>query len=200
VKPSSDTRRHLADKVLPVLAVAGLALGASACGGSKSATSTDPSTSSSSTTSSSTTSTTAPRQPCTSDHLEAAAAAEYPGSTVEDVTCSAAFAVATLQSGRLSGGAGMAFFGTGADGAWALLKVGPVNGDLSADLPAGLPASLPNGWKSRYEARINQPTTPSSWDNAADGAPPPTEPPTTEPPPTDPPVTDAPPEEPPPTE
>jgi ABC-type glycerol-3-phosphate transport system substrate-binding protein len=200
VKHSLDARRLVAGRVLPVLTVVGLAVGASACGGSKSAVSADSSTTSTSTTSSSTTSTTAPRQPCTPDHLAAAAAAEYPGATVEDVTCSAAFAVATLQSGRLSGGSGMAFFGTGPDGAWALLRVGPVDGDLNADLPAGLPASLPNGWKSRYDARINKPTTPSSWDNSADGAPAPTEPPTTEPPPTDPPPTDAPPEDPAPSE
>jgi hypothetical protein len=190
---STSKRSVLIRKVLPALAMGSLVFGVSACGGgSENAASTDSSTTSSST-SSSTTSTTAPKKPCTPTNLEAASAAEYPSSTVEDITCSAAFAVATLQSGRLAGGSGMAFFGTGPDGTWALLRVAPVTADPNADLPAGLPASLPNGWKSRYEARVNSPPTTSNQEYV--NVPPPTAttaPPTTEPPPEEVPVEEPP--------
>ncbi len=194
-------RAVLVRKVLPAVAIGSLVFGASACGGSKKEASAD-SSSTSSTASTSTTSTTAPRKPCTPGNLEAAAATEYPSSTVDDVTCSAAFAVATLQSGRLSGGSGMAFFGMGPDGTWALLRVAPVTSDLTADLPAGLPASLPNGWKSRYDARVNTPAPKGQGEANGDYQPfvdPPTTT-TTEPPTTEPPPEQAPPEEPAPTE
>lgn len=195
----TSKRSVLVRKALPALAIASLVFGVSACGGgSKTAASTD-SSSTSSSTSASTTSTTAPKKPCTPANLEAASATEYPSSTVEDATCSAAFAVATLESGRLSGGSGMAFFGVGPDGNWALLRVAPLSSDLNADLPAGLPASLPNGWKSRYEARINKPAAPTQGEADGDYLPfvePPTTT-TTAPPPTEPPPEEVPVEEPP---
>jgi ABC-type glycerol-3-phosphate transport system substrate-binding protein len=191
----TSTVGSLTRKVAPALMLATVLLGLTACGGgSKTETSADTSSTVSSTTSSSTTSTTAPRQACTTDNLLAATAAEYPGAEINDVTCSAAFAVATLVTSR---GTNVAFFGAQADGTWALLNLGGVSADLAGLTPAGVPESLTIGWKSRYESRINGPSNAMPEDLVDDGLPPSTEPPPTEPPPpeTEPPAEEPAPEE-----
>lgn len=194
----TSTALSLGRKVAPALVVGAIVFGLSACGGSKAETSAGSSSSVSSTTSSSTTSTTAPRQACTPANLIAAAAAQYPGALVNDVTCSAAFAVATLVTSR---GTNVAFFGTQPDGTWAVLNVGGVSADLAGLTPAGMPQSLSIGWKSRYENRLKQESE-AAEQPADDGdyqvyvEPPPTEPP----PPEEPPAEEPPPEEPPPEE
>lgn len=159
-------------------------------GGSDESTSAAAAVESSTTSAPASTSTTVARQPCTPGHLAEASAVDYPSSTVVDVTCSSAFAVATLQSGRLQGGVGIAYFGSTPEGGWALLKVAPVTSDPNADLPVGIPAGLPNGWRSRYDARVSAPAAPTG--GVADGDYQPwVDPPTTLPPP--PPPTEPPP-------
>jgi hypothetical protein len=178
---------------LPVLALVVLSIGTTACGGSSSAddTATRDTVAPTSSTSTSTTSTTVPKQPCTLTNLQAAAAGQYPNVSVNDQACSAAFAVATLESSALRGGVGVGFFGVGADGAWSLIKVVGAGADLNAELPPGMPASLASGWQSRYNARVNQPASSGGLDDQGDfptttttTAPPPpdTEPPVEEPP------------------
>ena len=201
--PLPSTPRSLRRRVAPALILGPLLLGLAACGGSKTETSASSNSSASSTTSSSTTSTTAPRQSCTPANLVAATAAEYPGAEINDVTCSAAFAVATILTSR---GTQVAFFGTQPDGTWVLLNIGGVSADLAGLTPAGMPQSLPIGWKSRYESRLKSESEPDTDAAVANGDyqpyvdPPPTEPPPTEPPPTEPPPEEPPPEEPPPEE
>lgn len=171
-----------------------------ACGAGSGTTATAGGPSSSTTTSVvSTTTSAAPRQPCTPANLDAAAQAQFPRAKSEDVTCSAAYAVATLTG--VSRGTGVGYFGTQPDGSWVLLNVGALDGDLTADTPAGMPSALPAGWRAKYDSRVRRASQPPSEVNSSSeyGDVPPYIPPP-EPPPTEPPPPEPVPEEPPPAE
>jgi hypothetical protein len=186
--PSRGARRSWA-LVGPAAVAAGLLL--AACGGSGTDTTTGTAAANDQPpTTESTTTTTAPRKPCTPSNLQSAAAAQYRNPTVEDVTCSATFAVATLMS---SVGTQLAFFGTQADGSWVVLKVSALEADAAAEAPAGVPVSLATGWRSRYDNRQQAAASAGSEPDYSqgDGAPPTTQPP---PPPPEPVPEELPPE------
>jgi hypothetical protein len=165
----------------PAALTAGLLL--AACGGGSSAddTASGPAPSLDQPTSTaSTTTSTAPRKPCTPANLQAAAAVDHRNATVEDATCSSAFAVATLMS---SVGTQLAYFGTAPDGSWVVLKVAALEADPVAESPPGVPATLATGWKSRYDARLQRAQDPGNGSSQGEDFAPTTEPPPPPPPP-----------------
>jgi hypothetical protein len=137
----------------------GLTVLLAACGGAKADSDAAGPAESSTTTAPSTTTTTAPRKPCTPANLQAAVSPEYANPTVLDVTCSTAFAVATLSSSR---GTHLVYFGSQPDGSWAMLKVSQLEADPVGEAPAGLPQSLAAGWKANYAGRIEREKNPTS--------------------------------------
>jgi hypothetical protein len=166
---------------MPAALSAGLLL--AACGGGTSATDTAAGPAPSNdqtTTTASTSTTTAPRKPCTPANLQAAAAVDYRNATVEDATCSSAFAVATLMS---SVGTQLAYFGTAPDGSWTVLKVAALEADPITEAPQGVPATLATGWRSRYDTRIRRANDPGTASQQGEDFAPTTEPPPPPPPP-----------------
>lgn len=110
---------------------------------------------------STTASTTVPRKPCTEANLAGAASADYPEPKILDTACSSAAAVATIESAKVPGGTGVAFFANSDDGSWKLLKVWNMD-DAAAAAPGGTPQELVAAWRSNYEARTSPSKAPTA--------------------------------------
>jgi hypothetical protein len=103
------------------------------------------------------------RLACTPAALGAAAAAAHPAPSIAEASCDTTWGVATINSADL-GGEQVAFFRS-EGGAWVLVSVGAISGDVAPIAPKDFPAALLRTWRFRFDtARAPTTTTPPSTD------------------------------------